>query len=148
MSDPGPDEQPRRRTPDFSDEEILAGLREAAAELGEPLSSDRYDIYCQAHRLVSSVRIIQRFGTWNGACSSAGLATRRSRQNYTRRWTEEEMAAYVAQYLGSQGASGSYSGYAEWAKGVDGAPSGQSVRNAFGGWADAKDVASRLPRDA
>lgn len=129
---------------EFSDAAILAGLRQAAGELGEPLSSEKYDGYAPAHDLVSTARIIQRFGTWNAACSAAGLETRASHQNYTRRWTKDEMAGYVADYLQAPDSTGSYSGYAEWAKSVPGAPSGQSVRNAFRGWANAKAAAAEV----
>jgi hypothetical protein len=145
MDRASPDGEPRRgRAPEFSEDAILGGLRQAAAELGEPLSSDKYDAYCVEHGLVSSVRIIQRFGTWNAACAAAGLETRRGRENYARRWTEDEMAGYVADYLELPDSTGSYSGYADWAKSVDGAPSGQSVRNAFRGWANAKSAAEKV----
>lgn len=134
------------RAPTYSDADVLAGLREAAVVHGEPLAADRYDSYSGAHHLASSARVIQRFGTWNDACRAAGLEVNRGRASYARRWTEAEMAGHVADYLAAEGSRGSYAGYAEYAQGIAGAPSAQTVRNAFGGWASAKAAAQEVIR--
>ena len=130
-----PDRQNR-----YSEQDILQALRAAAEELGEPLSADRYDARQALQGGPTSVRIIQRFGTWNAACESAGLRVNPSRAGYTRRWSREDVATHVATYLHERG-SGSYAGYAAWAKETEGAPSAQTVRNTFGSWAAAKESA-------
>jgi hypothetical protein len=134
----------QRRAPTYSDDDVLAGLRQAAAECGEPLTAGRYDAYAGGHGLVSTARVIQRLGTWNQACLAAGLEVNRGRTTYAKRWTEAELAGHVADYLQSDGATGSYVGYAGHARAVDGAPSAQTVRNAFGGWASAKAAGQQV----
>lgn len=57
----------------YTDEQILAGLRAAAEEHGQPLSVTQYDAYAASHDVVGRVRIIQRFSSWNQACEAAGL---------------------------------------------------------------------------
>lgn len=126
----------------YSEHDILSALRDAAEVLGEPLSADRYDGHQAVHGGPTSVRIIQRHGTWNAACAAAGLKVNPGRTGYRRRWTADDVAAQVAAYLRERG-SGSYTGYASWAKETEGAPSAQTVRNTFGGWAAAKVAALR-----
>lgn len=125
----------------YSEHDILGALRAAAGEVGEPLTVDRYHAHQSAHGGPTSVLIIQRHGTWNAACAEAGLKVNPRRAGSRRRWTRDDVAAYVATYLRAQG-SGSYTGYAAWAKETAGAPSAQTVRNTFGGWAAAKEAAA------
>ena len=122
----------------YSDEQILNGIRQAAKVHGEPLTADRYDTFFAGNDLASTVRVIQRFGTWNAACAAAGLKVNPGRPSYRRRWSEEQMLEHVADYLRSEGSRGSYAGYAAYARVVRDAPSAQTVRNVFGGWANAK----------
>ena len=133
--------------PRFTDAEVLEALRAAAAVQGDPLSVDRYDAHQRAHGGPTSVRIIQRLGGWNAACRAAGLRTNAGRASYARRWTREQVLEHVAAYL-AEGGSGSYAGYAAWAKEAAGAPSGQTVRNLFDGWAAAKAAAKDAAQEA
>lgn len=125
----------------YSDDDVLQALRAAAAAQGEPLSVDRYDAHQARAGGPTSARIIQRHGTWNAACAAAALRVNASRAGSRRRWTPNAVAAHVAAYLREEG-SGSYAGYADWAKRTEGAPSAQTVRNTFSGWAAAKDAAT------
>jgi hypothetical protein len=134
----------RHHEPQVSDEEVLAGLRRAAAALGDPLVADRYDTYVPVHGLLSSVRIIQRWGTWNAACRAAGLGVNSGRRSYRRRWTEAEMLEHVANYLMGEGCRGTYYGYDAYARSASGAPSAQTVRNTFGAWANIKAAAQHV----
>lgn len=127
------------RRPDHTDDQICARLRAAAAEHGDPLSVGRYDA---GDHEPSSARIIQRFGSWSAACTAAGLQTRAASRQYARVFDEAAVVAAVARYLGEEGSTGSYAGYARWAKDTDGVPSAQTVRNTCGSWAGAKDRAS------
>ncbi len=121
-----------------TEEQIRAALRVAAQQHGEPLSVAQYD--AGGHE-PSSSRIIQRFGSWNAACAAAGLRTRDATRRYARNWDAEAVTAAVARYLANPGATGSYAGYAQWARTADGAPSAQTVRNVLGSWAQAKSTA-------
>ncbi|MDQ2723794.1 MAG: hypothetical protein M3Y19_10890 [Actinomycetota bacterium] len=107
-----------------------------------PLSVAKYDA---AGYEPSSSRIIQRFGSWSAACAAAGLPSRGASRRYEPRWTGGAVTDAVVRYLAGPGASGSYAGYASWAKTADGAPSAQTVRNVLGGWAQAKAAALAKP---
>jgi len=120
----------------------VTALRAAAAQVSGPMSVAKYDT---AGYEPSSSRIIQRFGSWSAACAAAGLPSRGTSRRYEPRWTVEAVTDAVARYLASAGASGSYAGYASWAKEADGAPSAQTVRNVLGGWAQAKATAVGSP---
>ena len=119
----------------FSDERILAALRAAASICGEPLSHGRYDGVAREVGGPSSARIIQRFGSWRGACASAGVATTATARDST------TVTAAVAKYLASDGRTGTYADYQEWARGRADRPSGPTVRNVMGGWNHAKAAA-------
>jgi hypothetical protein len=136
----GEEPKPRERTV----EQVLDALRRAAAQVGTPISADRYDEVWRDFDGVSSTRLIQRFGTWNAACTAAGLPINAGRTAYRRAWTAEQLVAAVAQYLTSEGATGSYSGYDAWSRQTPGAPSAQTVRNYLDGWANAKARAQEL----
>lgn len=128
----------RVRKQEFTEADIVAVLRQVAGALGSPLSADRYDTVCDEFGGPSSARIIQRFGSWNAACEAAGLATNRGRSNYARGWTRERVLHVVADYLAAESSTGSYAGYAAWARQTPGAPSAQTMRNYLGTWSTAK----------
>ncbi len=123
----------RRET--FSDEDILAALRAAALEIGEPLSHGRYE---SLGRGPSSARIIQRFGSWSAACAAAGVVSGSASRTYTQRWDRTAVISAVREYLIT--GSGTYADYQDWARSED-RPSGATVRNVLGGWAAAKRAA-------
>ena len=125
----------------YSDKVVLDALRNASAAEGEPLSADSYGRHQARYGGPTSVRIIQRFGTWNHACAEAGLRTNPGRPSYRRGWTDAEMLGHVADYLRAEGSTGSYAGYDAYARTVTDAPSAQSVRNRFTSWASAKSAA-------
>lgn len=134
--------------PHYTDEEIIAALRRAAEHEGSPLAADHYDAFEAQHGGPSSIRIIQRFETWNAACTAAGLEVNPSHGSYTKKWTPQEMLEHVADYL-ALGGSSSIRGYEKYASATEHAPSSQTVRNEFGKWsvikARAKAVLNTRP---
>lgn len=126
----------------FSDEDILDALRAAAAQCGEPLSHTRYDAVSRSVGGPSSARIIQRFGSWRSACQAAGVTSGAAVREYQQRWDRAAVVAAVADYLASEGCTGSYADYTAWAAAEDGRPSGATVRNVMGGWNAAKQRAT------
>ncbi|MEY3617377.1 MAG: hypothetical protein RL726_75 [Actinomycetota bacterium] len=118
--------------------EILDAIRRAAT-VESPLSYARYDEIRVEHCIdgPSAIRILQIFDTWTAACREAGVRHgRRIRSRYTRRWSADEMIDHLASFL-LQSATGSLDAYNEWARDGD-APGGQTVRNQFGGWREAR----------
>lgn len=128
------------RTPEYSDDQLAAGVAAAAAALGEPLTAAAYDAWQRDQDAASPALLIRRFGSWNEACARAGVATNKTRST-SRRWSDEDVVAIVAAYLGSPGATGSFADYSEWAKARDDAPSGATLRQRFP-WAEVKKRAT------
>lgn len=126
---------------EFSDDQLVAALRAAASELGEPLTAGDYDTWQRRHAEAGSpALLIRRFGSWRAACEAGGLAANSTRST-SRRWDDEQIVAIVARYLASSGATGSFADYTEWARVTPGAPSGATLRQR-GSWADIKRRAS------
>jgi len=125
------------RTPEFSDGQLIDGLRSAAAELGEPLTNGAYDSWQRGRtEAASPALLIRRFGSWRAACEAAGLSANATRST-TRRWSEDDLVAAVAAYLRADGTTGSFADYSDWARSHEGAPSGATLRQR-GAWADLK----------
>lgn len=137
-----------RGAPVFSDAIILAHLREAAREAGQPLTVRMYEDVRSGFGGASSALVLQRFGTWREACVQAGVQHGQPvRRNYRRRWTPEQLAQAVAAYLRHDGTRGSFADYEAWARRTDGMPSGQTIRTHFGTWSAAKTAALVLLGD-
>lgn len=128
----------------YQEAELLDGLRAAAAALGEPLTVGRYDAYRETHPgLASRIWLIRYFRTWVEACTRAGIAVNKT-HSASSRWTDEEMLSYVAAYLAEPASTGAYAGYEAWAKQIEDAPSGPSLRARFGKWSAVKGLAGEL----
>jgi len=129
------------RTPEFSDEQLVAGLRAAADELGAPLTATAYDSWQRGRDdAASAALVIRRLGGWVEACTRAGLASNSTRST-SRRWSDDAVVAIVAAYLRAPGSTGSFAGYAEWARGQADVPSGSTLRQRFPRWAELKEQA-------
>jgi hypothetical protein len=131
------------RAQQFSDDRLVADLRAARDELGEPLTATAYDGWQRDRDAASPALLIRRFGSWNGACQRAGVVTNKTRST-SRRWSEEEIVAIVGDYLRSEGSTGSFGGYAAWARQQPDAPSGATLRQRYA-WADLKARAREAP---
>lgn len=128
----------------YSDERMLRALRDAADLAGQPMSTGAYERVQRERDLPTWLAIVHRFGSWNAACIAAGLTVNARRTGRAATWNEASTAEVVARFLADPEAGGqSFAAYAAWAKGRDGVPSGQTVRNVFGGWNAAKSAASR-----
>lgn len=133
---------PKAQHAKMSEGQIFRGLRRVAAELGEPLSHDKYDLVRRPDLgEASSVRIMQIYGTWNAACKKAGLKINAKDRVYKRNWNEEQVLGWVADYLMSPRNRATYAGYEEWARTQTDAPSGPTVRNRIGPWSSVKKAA-------
>ena len=124
----------------YSDVAMLAALQSAADGRDQPLTAAGYDAVRLTVGGPSALAVIKRFGTWRAALHAAGLAANEA-SGHRRHWTEEELVGWVAAYLATPSATGSYSSYTTWATAVPGAPSGPTVRNAFRTWVTARTAA-------
>lgn len=90
----------------------------------------------------TSQTIMKRFdGYWNNAMTAIGLAGGSGRRRGGLRYTDEDYREAIRLYheeVTSQRKNPSYSGYQQWLSRQDGTyPSGASIRQHFGTWADA-----------
>ncbi|WP_183093499.1 homing endonuclease associated repeat-containing protein [Nocardioides stalactiti] len=132
------------RTPEYSDEVLVAAVAAAAAELGAPLTAGAYDAWQRGRDAAASpALLIRRFGSWNEACQRAGVPTNTTRST-SRRWSDDDVVAIVASYLRAPGSTGSFADYSAWAKEQEGVPSGATLRQRFP-WAEVKGRAAAIP---
>lgn len=122
----------------YSDEELLNILYNAYIRVQGPLTTNKYK---NLNILPTIAVYISRFGSWNEACSLAGVPHgKRARNNYSRAHSEEDMLDFVASYLADPRTTGSAQGYEEWQKGVVGAPSLSLIRQRIGTWNEIKEI--------
>ena len=119
-----------------------------------PLSGDDYDDLVRRGFVkgVSSMRIIQIFGSWRAACELAGVeAPEAVRQNYERRWTERELAEAVARYLSEPEYRGANHRYEEWRRSnliTDEIPSMGTLKNYLGrSWTSVRNHGLQVLRE-
>lgn len=128
-----------------TDDAVLAEIRRTASlPGGSPLTGSFYD----SHRSPGSVgsgRIIQRFGTWNDACRTAGVDAEERTRVYRRGWTEEDLVAWTRRYLADAGPAPSYKDFQQWLREhkTEGAPSAATMRNRLGTWVTIVELASK-----
>lgn len=134
------------RTPEYTDQQLVADLRAATAELGEPLTATAYDGWQRGRDAASPALVIGRFGSWNNACTRAGVGTNKTRST-SRRWTDEAVVGIVATYLADPHSTGSFADYTAWARTRDGVPSGATLRQRFPKWNEVKERAAALLED-
>lgn len=125
----------------WSDQEIMDALR-AAAVYEYPLTANAYSALLAVGQITgpSVPRIGQRYGSWTGACEAAGVEPGRTvRSDYQSKWSDQDIANIVRQYLLDPSAPNSAHRFDEWRReNVPDGPSFQTVRNRFGTWTATK----------
>jgi hypothetical protein len=118
---------------------ILTALR-AAAIAGNAPSAIQWR-YAGEHPSVTV--IVTRFGSWNAACTAAGLHIHRAPFDRAA-ITDEELVGYVAEYLEAEPVTpkdrGGIRGYTVWAR-INHAPGPGALRARFGSWSRVKNLA-------
>jgi len=121
-------------------QQVIDSLRAAAAK-ESPLSSARYEDMVRAGDVPGPGRqtAMVLFSTWNAACDAAGVDHNEPvRAAYTRRWSDDEIRAWVMRYLIDENYHGTAEGYTAWVDGRDG-PSLAHARNQHAGsWSDTR----------
>ena len=129
----------------YSDEMMIQALRQAAAIVGEPMSTGAYESVQKDQTLPMWLTIVNRFGGWNAACEAAGLKVNSQHKGKAATWDTAACADAVARFLAdSEVDSESFAAYVAWAKKRHGVPSGPTVKNVFGTWNDAKTAAKQV----
>jgi hypothetical protein len=132
----------RWTTVKWTDSQVLDAMR-AAAVISMPLSYATYDRIRNEYPIdgPSAIRILQRFRTWNEACSQAGVEPGHlPREIYTRKWTAEEMIIHLGEFMRNS-STASHQAYNAWSRTHEGAPNGQTIRNECGTWSECCQLA-------
>lgn len=130
----------------FSDDQIGTVLRRAAAELGEPLTSAKYDAWraneqSQGRWAPAQRTLTLRFGSWSQACHASGVRCRRGHPGgYRKKWPAPRVLEAVIAYLSETGNT-SVNGYRRWAQEGSARPSDGTIRARFGSWTQAVTAA-------
>lgn len=128
----------------WSEVQVLDAMRAAANIVTPlPLTKNRYDEMIKAKSVdgPSAVRVIQRFDTWTTACSIAGVEPGETPQiDYRHTWTKNELLSWMVRFI-TISTTSSIDAYDKWSQSQEGAPSGQTIRNQVGGWADCYHLA-------
>jgi hypothetical protein len=147
--------QKRRRTSadwvekKYSNAELLQVLRDANEAIGGVLTTSAYDQYANERSFTdgrpwpSHQTPFNRFGSWRGALLAAGLAANPSSPIAGRRIFDQSHCIDAIRHVHRQvGAVPTFSEYESIAKASGGAfPSGATVRNRCGSWAEALRMA-------
>lgn len=135
----------QRKLSKWTDEQILVSLR-LAAEVTPSMSVKQYVLWRQdatanGIESPSSATVVNRFGGWNNAVLAAGLQTRPSRNNYQRKWTDEDLEGVLSKFVNDQRATGGslrVTRFREWlaAQPAGSVPSEALVRTRVGDWSE------------
>lgn len=124
----------------WSREAIGKAIREAARRSPQ-LSTSKYRQWRQANPDAGPgpERIAQLFGSWQAACTYAGVdCGHTSNREYRSAWTDEDLLTAVAVYLSDRSTLGTFKGYAKWASKHKDRPSATTLRNRIGPWSVVK----------
>jgi transposase len=138
--------RPRKVRPTYSNEELIAFLREADAQADKPLSIAAYSEYAAARRTPDGrswpthQTITKRLGgTWRAAAQAAGIAmSRPPRATMPQAFDEEQCAGALriaARELAKVPTANEYDRFARASHGA--LPSVATVRNRLGTWYEA-----------
>jgi hypothetical protein len=116
----------------YSDEDISDALRDAADDQGEPLTARKYLIWHKDNPSRPSLAGIHLRGDWTTMCQNAGVEHGKTlRKKYTRRHTNDQMFAIVADYVEwcvENGLTATYARYEQEQRKRPDWPSGSSIR--------------------
>lgn len=128
-----------------SDEELLDGLRRAAADLGERFIATEFAAWAKKHGAVGPQTIYKRFGSWNEARRRAGLPvmSRHPREPRSDMVSERDCLAPVVALAVELGRTPSAQEYERSGR----RPTISTIRTRFGSWGRARRLADAEFRD-
>lgn len=128
----------RTRTPRYSDEQLVAGIREVAAEIGRTPTQEEYRAHAHELGVASILTLGKRFGGWQAAVVAAGLEPlRHGRGRGSRRiWDTEACWRALERVADQLGNPPRFQSYVLLSTGRADLPSGPTVRNQLGRWID------------
>lgn len=136
--------QPRRRGPRFSDDELVDAVRDVGKRYGRAPMSTEYGRAAAGGLLPSLPTIHNRIG-WSRALALAGFEERTSARRHKRRWTEEACRHALIRLVVESGEVPTVTQYETLAQLDDALPSLGTVRNRIGVWSAVTAELARLP---
>ena len=143
---------PHRSVERFGHRSIMDGLQELSRRRARKQGLDglvrvpksAWDEWRDPDTLPSSIRIMQRYGTWIDACITAGVPVLRHerRSGAPRQWTDDELVDWLARFVADPAGGRSVAEFDRWARSQRDAPSSQTVRNRLGGWNAARKASA------
>jgi DNA-binding CsgD family transcriptional regulator len=128
----------RTRTPRYSEEELLAGVRGVAERIGRTPTQEEYRALAQELELASILTLAKRFGGWHAAVVAAGLTPLpHGRGRGSRRTWDQDACWRALERVSDQlGNPPRFQSYVTISTGRADLPSGPTVRNQLGRWID------------
>jgi hypothetical protein len=128
----------RTRTRRYTDEELLAGIRTVAQQLGHTPTQEEYRGQIHQLGLASILTLAKRFGGWPESLVAAGLTPLPRARAHTarRRWDSEACWQALESVADQLGDPPRFQTYVMLSTGRDDLPSGPTVRNQLGRWID------------
>jgi hypothetical protein len=121
--------------PRVSNDELLDFIRQAAAQLGEPLTAKDYSTLAASRGWPSHQTVFLRFDRWAVACRAAGVGVARANGAHrVDRFSTESCLAAVRALANEIGWIPTYKQYERWARTTTWAPGGCTVRKRLGSW--------------
>jgi transcriptional regulator with XRE-family HTH domain len=128
----------RTRSPRYSEDELLAGIRETANRIGRTPTQEEYRAHAQELGLASILTLGKRFGGWQAAVVAAGLEplAHGRRRGSRRTWDKEACWLALERVADQLGNPPRFQSYVLLSTGRPDLPSGPTVRNQLGRWID------------
>lgn len=137
----------RRIEPRYSDEDLVAAVREVGQRYGRAPTSGEYAQAAAGGMLPSVPTIVNRIG-WRRALERAGLDAGERVRGYNRRWTEQTCRQALRRLIVESGEVPTSHQYDALAQLDDALPSLGTVRQRFGRWSKVTAEMARLPSRA
>ncbi len=139
--------RPRPNEPRYSDEDLIAAVRDVGQRYGRAPTSGEYVQAAAGGMLPSMPTITNRIG-WRRAVELAGFDARRQVRSYSRRWTEQTCRQALRCLVVETGEVPTSQQYQSLSQLDDSLPSYATVRQRLGPWAKVAAEMARLPSRA
>ncbi|MGZ4180688.1 MAG: homing endonuclease associated repeat-containing protein [Solirubrobacteraceae bacterium] len=128
----------RTRTRRYTDQQLIDGVREVAAQIGRTPTQEEYRAHAQELGLASILTLGKRFGGWQAAVVAADLEPLpHGRGSGSRRvWDTEACWRALERVADQLGNPPRFQSYVVLSTGRPDLPSGPTVRNQLGPWID------------
>jgi AraC-like DNA-binding protein len=123
-----------RRAREFSDEQLLAGVRAVGERVGHVPGRGDYERLAKPLGLASHPTVCIRLGSWSGALRAAGYEPAARKRAYARKWDQQACWDALHSVADELGDWPTYRHYEQLAAGRDDLPSAAMLRQRLGPW--------------